>query len=102
MLPGVELAGAGFHAGVRPRRRTVIRTDRNTVKATCGLTSLPPGEAGPSEILALDRGHREIENRLHCVRDFSCDEDRSRIAPLGGVDLELPPRESGREPPPFD
>ena len=27
---------------------------------------------------------------------------RARIAPLGGVDLELPPRESGREPPSFD
>ncbi len=24
---------------------------------------------------------------------------RARIAPLGGVDLELPPREPGREPP---
>ena len=27
---------------------------------------------------------------------------RARIAPLGGVDLELPPRESAREPPTFD
>ena len=27
---------------------------------------------------------------------------RTRIAPLGGVDLELPPREPGREPPSFD
>ena len=27
---------------------------------------------------------------------------RARIAPLGGVDLELPARESGREPPTFD
>ena len=27
---------------------------------------------------------------------------RARIAPLGGVDLELPPREPGREPPTFD
>ncbi len=27
---------------------------------------------------------------------------RARIAPLGGVDLELPPREPGREPPAFD
>lgn len=25
-----------------------------------------------------------------------------RFAPLGGVDLELPPREPGREPPEFD
>ena len=27
---------------------------------------------------------------------------RARIAPLGGVDLELPPRGPGREPPTFD
>ena len=27
---------------------------------------------------------------------------RARIAPLGGVDLELPPRHPAREPPTFD
>ena len=27
---------------------------------------------------------------------------RARIAPLGGVELELPPREPSREPPSFD
>lgn len=27
---------------------------------------------------------------------------RARFAPLGGVDLELPPREPAREPPRFD
>ena len=27
---------------------------------------------------------------------------RARIAPLGGVELELPPREPAREPPSFD
>ena len=30
------------------------------------------------------------------------DRVRSRFAPLGGVDLELPPREPVREPPGFD
>ena len=30
------------------------------------------------------------------------DRIRSRFAPLGGVDLELPPREPVREPPEFD
>ena len=30
------------------------------------------------------------------------DRIRSRFAPLGGVDLELPPREPVREPPKFD
>jgi len=27
---------------------------------------------------------------------------RSRFAPLGGVELPIPPREAAREPPPFD
>jgi plasmid stability protein len=27
---------------------------------------------------------------------------RSRFAPLGGVELEIPPREMGREPPDFE
>ena len=27
---------------------------------------------------------------------------RARFAPMGGVELELPPREPGREPPRFD
>ena len=30
------------------------------------------------------------------------DEIRARFAPLGGVELELPPREPMREPPTFD
>ncbi len=30
------------------------------------------------------------------------DRVRARFAPLGGVDLELPPREPAREPPRFD
>ena len=42
-------------------------------------TSLSPQCAGVSEILALNRGHWQIENRVHYVRDFSFDEDRCRI-----------------------
>ena len=61
------------------RRRTVLRTGGTSVDAACGLTSLSPGQAGPSEMLALNRGHWEIENRLHYVRDVTYDEDRSRI-----------------------
>ena len=37
------------------------------------------GRADPAEIPALNRGHWEIENRLHHVRDWSWDEDRSRV-----------------------
>ncbi len=66
------------------RQRTVIRSGTTTPHTTSteyayGLTSLSPERAGPSEILALNRGHWEIENCLHHVRDVSFDEDRSRV-----------------------
>lgn len=55
------------------------RTGKHTVETAYGLTSLTPARAGPAEILALNRGHWEIENRLHYVRDVAFDEDRSRV-----------------------
>jgi len=41
------------------------------------ITSLTPHQAGPESLLELNRGHWEIENRLHWVRDVTYDEDRS-------------------------
>ena len=60
------------------RDRTVRATGKRTVEAAYGLTSLAPARAGPAEVLALNRGHWEIENRVHYVRDVAYDEDRSR------------------------
>lgn len=44
-----------------------------------GLTSLPPHRCSPAQLLAYNRGHWEIENRLHHVRDMTYDEDRSQV-----------------------
>ncbi|MCL6442301.1 MAG: ISAs1 family transposase [Alicyclobacillus sp.] len=44
-----------------------------------GITSLSAQDAGRAELLELNRGHWEIENRLHWVRDVTFDEDRSQI-----------------------
>jgi hypothetical protein len=41
-----------------------------------GITSLSTEHAGPERILALNRKHWSIENRLHWVRDVTFDEDR--------------------------
>jgi predicted transposase YbfD/YdcC len=41
-----------------------------------GVTSI---EDTPERILAINRGHWEIENRLHWVRDVTFDEDRCQI-----------------------
>ncbi len=61
------------------RERHVARTGRTATQTAFGVTSLGPERAGPAELLALNRGHWEIENRLHHMRDVSCDEDRLRI-----------------------
>ena len=67
-------------------RRTTTDLDGNLVKGRTssvetvyGLTSLPPHRASPPRILAYNRGHWEIENRLHHVRDMTYDEDRSQV-----------------------
>jgi hypothetical protein len=67
-------------------RRTTTDLEGNVVKGrksvtdvACGLTSLSPQKASPAEVLAYNRGHWQIENRLHYVRDMTYDEDRSQV-----------------------
>ncbi len=43
------------------------------------ITSLPPGVADASRLGALTRGHWQIENGLHYVKDVTLGEDRSLI-----------------------
>lgn len=43
------------------------------------ITSLSPEKASPERLLALNRGHWEIENRLHWVRDVTFAEDLSQV-----------------------
>ncbi len=44
-----------------------------------GITSLPPADADAARLLALKRGHWQIENRLHRVKDVTLGEGRSAI-----------------------
>ena len=73
-----ELPGRGQAFRI-VRRRTVLKSGKTTEDTVHGLTSLPPERAGPSDMLALNCGRWEIENRIHHVRDFSFDDDRSRV-----------------------
>ena len=67
-------------------RRTTTDLDGNVVngrksveETVYGLTSLSPQRASPAQVLAYNRGHWQIENRLHHVRDMTYDEDRSQV-----------------------
>jgi len=67
-------------------RRTTTDLDGNVVKGrksieevVQGLTSLSPQKASPAQLLAYNRGHWTIENRLHYIRDMTYDEDRSQV-----------------------
>jgi hypothetical protein len=44
-----------------------------------GITSPGPDRADPACLLHLVRGHGQIENKVHGVRDVTCDEGRSQV-----------------------
>lgn len=55
-----------------------VRSGQTTCERVYLISSLSPEQAGPAQLLALNRGHWGIENRLHHVRDMAFDEDRCR------------------------
>lgn len=57
----------------------VVRGRTSTTEMVYGLSSLSPHKASPEELMAYNRGHWQIENRLHHVRDMTYDEDRSQV-----------------------
>ena len=46
---------------------------------TYGVSSLAQQKASAADLLQYVRGHWEIENRIHYVRDVTFDEDRSQV-----------------------
>jgi hypothetical protein len=57
----------------------VVKGRKGTVEQSLVVSSLAPDRADPARLLALNRGHWDIENRLHHVRDWTFDEDRSQV-----------------------
>ncbi len=70
----IEFAGA---AQVAQLRRTVTRNGKKTVEVVYLITS--DRNADPATLAACVRGHWEIENRLHWVRDVTYQEDKSLV-----------------------
>ena len=70
----IEFEGA---AQVAQLRRTVTKNGKKTVEVVYLITS--DRDAGPGTLAAWVRGHWEIENRLHWVRDVTYQEDKSLV-----------------------
>ena len=64
-------------AQVAQLRRTVTKKGRKTVEVVYLITS--DRNADPAALAAWVRGHWEIENRLHWVRDVTYQEDKSLV-----------------------
>ena len=56
-----------------------VKGRMSNVETVCGISSLSPERASPAQVLAYNRDHWQIENRLHHVRDMAYDEDRSQV-----------------------
>src|SRR2546429_1623167 len=70
----IEFAGAAQVAQVR---RTVTKKGKKTVEVVYLITS--DRDADPATLAAWVRGHWEIENRLHWVRDVTYQEHESLV-----------------------
>jgi predicted transposase YbfD/YdcC len=61
------------------RHVLIQKTGQERAEVVYGVTSLPPERATPERLLELVRGHWQIENKSHWVRDVTFDEDRSQV-----------------------
>jgi predicted transposase YbfD/YdcC len=69
----IEFEGA---AQVAQLRRTVTKKGKKTIEVACLITS---SDADAATIASWVKGHWEIENRLHWVRDVTYMEDKSLV-----------------------
>ena len=61
------------------RGRTDAKTGETSTETAYAITSLPAARAGPERLLALNRGHWQVENANHYRRDATLGEDASRV-----------------------
>lgn len=74
-------------AQVFRHERTWEERGKTKQEVQYGITSLPPDIADADRLLALKRGHWQIENGLHHVKDVTLGEDRSLVHSGNGPDV---------------
>jgi len=55
------------------------KSGRQSSEVALCITSRTPEQAGPADLLRINRGHWTVENSCHYVLDMTWDEDRCRI-----------------------
>jgi len=68
----------GLTQAIRIERTTIVG-DKQTSEVAYAVTSLSRQRASAADLLAMNRGHWGIENRLHWVRDVTFGEDECRM-----------------------
>ena len=77
--PWLDFPGARFAAELI-RQVEIKKTGEVRDPVTVHLvTNLPPEQATPERLLALNRGHWTVENRIHWIRDKVFQEDKCRV-----------------------
>lgn len=66
------------------RYREDIKSGKIQNETVYLITSLSQDDANGERLLTLIRGHWGIENKSHYVRDFTFDEDRSKVRTKSG------------------
>jgi predicted transposase YbfD/YdcC len=76
---GIEDLFPGVRRAIKVVRRRTLGDGRRSVEVVYAVTSLEHRAADPNLLAGWLRGHWQIENRVHHVRDVTQREDASRI-----------------------
>jgi predicted transposase YbfD/YdcC len=72
--------GPGLAPVLQSARQVIVKkTGECREEVVAGVTRLGPARAHAARLLALVRGHWQMEHQAHGVRDVPCDADRSQV-----------------------
>jgi len=76
---GIGFPNAAQALQIQRRRHGLDQPKRFTTETVYAITDLHVHQARPAQLAIWIRGHWNIENKVHWVRDVTYDEDRSQI-----------------------